>query len=1112
MPAGAPTTVTILFCDLVGSSAILAGLDEQTQGLRLALFAALRRAVATHNGREVKSLGDGLMVAFPSAVEGLAAGGAMQQAVWRLDRRGGHALRLRVGISTGDASHHDEDYFGPPVVEASRLCDAAAPGQILVGGATVAVAGGAEVATRVQPLGDLALRGLPRPLPAFEVPWAPPAPSAPFPAALGREPQGPFVGRAGQLAQLRAGLARATQGRRQTLLVSGEPGIGKTRLVSQAAASAHRDGAIVLYGRCDLELGVAYQPFTEALRDLVAACDEGVLEEHVAVHGPELRRLVPGLAARVAGLGEPAVGEPEGDRLRLFEAVDHLLSVSSRDAPVVLVLDDVHWAAGPTLLLWRHLARSQEPASLALVATLRDTELGPEHPLVTTVADLRRIQGVERLDLDGLDEPEVAELLEQALDRDSAGRGLTGAQRELAGRIRAETGGNPYFVQEIVSHLAEAAGRPGPPDGPADGAAIPESVRDVVRGRLARLAAPTRDLLTVAAVMGTDFAVDVLSMAAGRDAASPWPASEMDEAFRQRLVVDAAPGRPGAGRPGAGGWCSFAHEIVRATIYGDLPATRRAFVHLQVARATEARTGPGRSGEETAALAHHFTAGAAAGGGSPAAEYSLQAARQALLQLAYEQAVDVLERVLAAVEGDRSLVPATRCDLLLALAEARAHTFDHAGVQEAAGRASDLARLAASPERLAQAAIWYGARPVAGEGGAVGVALTEEALAAIGPQAVGTEALLLASLAVQRSFAGAGADSDAASKEALQLAARSGDRQAQARAAYARYHTLWGTPAVEEQLALAGQLRAADALLAGGLSASLEAERLRVFPLLALGRRDDFMTAIATVEQVGEDFRSRYFRAAAAMWRGCQALLEGRFSDFDGGLGLAGQLVGDDPNFSHAIGGQIFQRTFESGRLPDLVGAVEAMVQRAPGLTGFQAALALCHLEAGNDAEARSLFDNLARGGFGAVARDLAWPPTMAVLAEVCVGLGDGAAAAELAMTLEPYRGTLVVLSAAYCPGAADRYLGMLALARHEPDAAEAHLRAALDLEAGMAARPLVARTQGWLAQALLAQARRHHGQGREEGLRLAAGALAEATDLGMAGLGAQMAALVGGA
>ncbi len=421
--------VAVLFTDLVGSTELMSQLGDRVfDDLRRRHFTALGKAVAAHGGEEVKNTGDGLMAVFPSAAEAVEAAVAMQQATARQALN--TPLTIRVGISVGDATFEDGDYFGTPVVEAARLVAAAQAGQILTTQIARVLAGSRCAATFVD-LGPLVLKGLTEAVAICEVGWAPAGSSVPMPALLtdmGRI----FVGRDGELERLGQLWKEAAAGERRVALLAGEPGVGKTRLAAELAQRAYDGGGVVLAGRCDEDLGVPFQPFVEALHHYVSHASE----LRPGRYGGELARLVPELASKVPGLPQPLRSDPETERYRLFDAVAAWLAEVSGEEPVLLLVDDLHWAAKPTLLLLRHVLRSAEPLRLLVVATYRDSEVGRGHPLAELLADLRRVECVERFPLTGLDRAAVTAFIEAA-----AGHALGGRRRGPAASGVGRNGG-----------------------------------------------------------------------------------------------------------------------------------------------------------------------------------------------------------------------------------------------------------------------------------------------------------------------------------------------------------------------------------------------------------------------------------------------------------------------------------------------------------------------------------------------------------------------------------------------------------------------------------------------------------------------------------------------
>jgi DNA-binding SARP family transcriptional activator len=402
----------------------------------------------------------------------------------------------------------------------------------------------------------------------------------------------PFVAREAELARLRELWAR---GDRVTVVLAGEAGIGKTRLAAELARGVR---GLVLYGRCDEGLAVPYQPFVQALRPVA-----GTLFEP----------------------GEPTQADPETERLALFEAVAALLEAATRDRRALLVLDDLHWAPSPTLMLLRHLVRSERDLRLMVVATYRDTE--PADALAQLLADLRRDGNVERLRIGGLDERAVAALLD-----------ASGLAEGLAHRIATETGGNPLFIREVVAHLIESG---------ESGVEVPEELRQIIDQRVARLSEPAGRALSVAAVVGPMFSVQTVERVMSDE---PGVIDALDEAVGAGLLVDAGHGDYG-----------FAHTLVRQTIYDGLGTARRMRLHRQVGEALEAGDAPPE------ALAYHFAEAARDGQARKAASYALAAGRSAARRAGYDEAAAHYERGLRALEAGGRPDEKLRRELLLAL-------------------------------------------------------------------------------------------------------------------------------------------------------------------------------------------------------------------------------------------------------------------------------------------------------------------------------------------------------------------------------------------------------------------------------------------------------------
>ncbi|MDP1821260.1 MAG: AAA family ATPase [Acidimicrobiales bacterium] len=634
-------TRSVLFTDLVASTELRVRLGEEAaDAVRRSHDALLRAAVAAHGGVVVKGLGDGIMATFASAAEAVAASAAVQQAVDLHGRRHpDQAFAVRVGLSIGDVSTEADDVFGVPVVEASRLCGAATGGEILAAELVRALARG-RGGFAFEPMGDLELRGLAEPVSACRVLWEPlldpeaQADGGPVPitSALLGATTTTYVGRDDLRDRLADAWEEARTGACRTLLLAGEPGVGKTRTAAELARRAHADRGLVLFGRCDEDLGVPYQPFVEALEHYVAHAARPALGRWPG----ELRRLVPDLGATVPPDVQPVASDPASEEHRLFEACTSWLLAAAAvdDASCVLVLDDIHWATKPTLQLLQHVVRTAvaEGAPLLVLATYRDTDIDRTHPLAAAVGDLRRLPGVDRFNVENLSEGEVLHFIEVA-----AGHDLDEGIRPLARAVYAETEGNPFFVGEVLRHLVETGSvrRDGDRWAVADPdhVAVPEGVRDVVGRRLTRLSEVANEVLSVAAVVGRDFDVDVvLGLVQSTEDAT---LDALDEAVRARLVEEVGVDR-----------FRFAHALVRTTLYDELSATRRRRLHRRVADALE-KVRP----DDVRALAYHCTEGGPEGGDlSRALRYTLAAAEEALEARAFADAETRFRAALELVE------------------------------------------------------------------------------------------------------------------------------------------------------------------------------------------------------------------------------------------------------------------------------------------------------------------------------------------------------------------------------------------------------------------------------------------------------------------------------
>lgn len=1048
---------TVLFSDLVGSAESSARLGAaEADRLRIALFRLLREPLPRFDGREVKNLGDGIMAVFPGVASALDAAVAMQQSAKRL-RVGpsGPNLCIRIGVASGDCVEDDGDYFGEPVVQAARLCEHAEPDQILAH----------EVIRILDPrgrhdfveVGDLDLKGFPEPVGAVEVVWDledHDDHTIPLPPRLDTRHATPYVGRELERERLRLAFKRASVGERSVVLLSGEAGLGKTRLSTELAKECFAAGALVLYGSCGEETAAAYRPWAEALGHYVVHASEADL----ASVGPRLlagvARLAPAIRDRVTVPDTAELGGGDGDQYVLFSAVAGFLgALASRD-PVVLVLDDLHWADRGSLQLLQHVVAAMTTSPLLIVGTYRDTDVGVDDPLTEVLAWFHREAGVERVALPGLTELEVIALMEA-----SAGHEMDEDGIDLAHSLRLETNGNPFFVVELLRHLAESGAIAQQQDGRWVATALlshvglPQSVREVIGTRVRRLGARAHRMLGAAAVVGREFDVPLVADVVG---------CEVDElldvleaAARAALVTEV---------PSAVDTYAFTHALVQHTLYTELSASRRSRLHQRAAEAIEqldADRVAARAGE----LAQHWFSAVQPTAIDRAIGYALRAGEQAASAHAPDDAVRWYRQALDAIDvDDRAL----RCDVMVRLGDAERQ----AGIPRSRQRLLDAARLARElgDDRLLVAAALANNRgwtSAAGEVDAERIAVLRAALDAVGAAPSPERARLLSTLAAELAFSDEPGRFDLV-EEAVQVAHECDDRNTILDAM--PRGTIYAVPhLLERNRELA--LEAID-LTADG------ADPIRRFLALNRLRQVQFASAdIAGVRKTSAEMRQIAIVVGqpALLWLTTyhQAgidLLEGRVDEAErrADEALRIGLESGQPDAMAMYETHVLMIRWHQGRTGELIGLAAQCAEDNPGLSALRVAVALIHAWSDELTEATEAFDAIARDGF-AFPYDNVWPVSNVLSAETASILGDRASAEILFRRLEPFADQLAV-NPGLCFGTISHYLGALARTLGRPVDAEELLMDALGCHDQLGAPFHSARTRLELAFLLAAR------------------------------------------
>ena len=1087
------STAIVLFTDLVGSTELRSRLGEDAaEGLRQQHDALVAGAIEANRGTVVKNLGDGIMATFAGASDAVAAAVAIQQAIGRHNRSGAAALVVRIGISAGDVVFEKDDCFGTPVIEAARLCAVAQGGQILASEIVrwMARSGGSTFNS----VGNLELKGLPEPVPTVEVGWEPltqssvPLPS--FLTEIGRI----FVGRDGDLDRLGQLWKEVAAGQLRMALLAGEPGVGKTRLAAELARTVHEEGATVLVGRCDEDLGVPYQPFVEALRHFVDHASP--LAERLGRYGGELARLVPELAQRVPGLPDPLRSDPEMERYRLFDAIATWLTAASADEPVLLVLDDLQWAAKPTLLLLRHILRAGA-GRLLLLGTYRDTELTHDHPLVELVADLRRQGGVERLSLSGLDDVGVASIVEQA-----SGRALDEAGLALARAVYQETEGNPFFVGQVLRHLAETGAVERHEGGwtarlPVDELGIPEGVREVVGRRLARLSEDANQALRIAAVVGPEFELGLVQ-AAG-ELSEDVLLSAVEEAAAARVVTEVSATR-----------YRFAHALVRATLYESLSAARQVTLHRKAAEAIES-IHQAALDDYVPALAHHWArASAPVTDPARAVDYARMAGNRALAQLANDEAADYYSSGLGLLDAaGTDPADARRLELLIGLGVAQRRAADP-GYRESLLDAARLARQLGDTDALARAAlgntlgnIWTGVLRVDADR----VEMLEAALDAVAEDDLPLRARLLATLGLELAWEPDPQRRLALSEDALRIARALGDPATLAHVLLARDYTIIAPENSAERFDATTELSAlADEL--GDPVITSSALSLRFKAAMELADIAEAERALAANRELVADLGQPTLTWATLHHQATLRVVHVE-PDAEAAIKAAyefGLSSAHRPDMGVLQAAHKFSLLTEQGRLAEIADLTGEMAERSRYpmmIAGHAVVLA----DTGHPQEAARLFDELAATGFAQPTNNAAWLPFAGSCAELCARLSRRDCVPVLKSRLEPWADQLIVSAfAGWVFGPASFHLGLLATTAGDWEEAEAYFAAAAAAQERIGAPVWLARTRLERARMLLTRAEPDDAERAHDLLRQA---LATARERGQAKLEGDAVALL---
>jgi DNA-binding SARP family transcriptional activator/class 3 adenylate cyclase len=1045
--------VALVRTDLVDSTPLTLRLgDEDASSLLQRHLRTLEGVVSAHHGKLIKSLGDGLVAAFDSASAAVRAGQEMQVVIHHRNRlhRGIAPLHIRVGVSAGDVIWTADDIDGRPAIEAERLQALAQPDQVLCSRHVVELTGG-RFDRHLRSLGARSLKGYPHDVEVFEVLWDPSQSRQPdLVPAVRQQPRTPFVARDDVMALLLERWRRAEQGMAGTVLVEGEAGIGKSRLVREVAMRAHEQGGTVLFGRCTPDRDQPYEPFAQAL-DYFVAHMRGGQRYQLGPRAGRLAPLLPGLVERVPGLTRLPFADAgdiggEAERATLREAVWGWLSETSADDAVLFVIEDIHWADRSTLALLQHVTASLDGQRLLLLVTVREHD---DNQGGVALARLRRawrrLPVVTEIELRGLTAEGALDLLAAIAGNQLDGR----LEQEFARRVWHHTGGNPLFIESVLAHLVargmlhEQDGRWTSAMSPGD-MGVPGAVHDVVQDRLAAVADDDRSVLQLAALVGPVIDLGLLAAVAGQLGLEAERSFEW--AYDEGLLVDAQD-LPGCYR--------FSHEIVRDVVADDVPPTRRTMLHRHIAQAMEERYSPATEGQAEE-LSHQLSFSPAREDRVRSAAYATAAAQQAESRRALEKAASLFRRSaeLLADTGEEL----GRCDALLSAGRAAKKAGDPSARQTLI-EAAHLAEGIGDGERMARAALAC-SRGMFSLLGSVDVDLVdslERALVLLDDADSPLRASVLAVLGAELTYSQDRARHREACDSAVAMARRVGDPVCLARVLTLYASTQWRPDRVAERLELAAELEKMTAGLGRpqwrfsaaslGFQAAMEAGALpladeRLLHMESLARQLDQPVVWSYLRLRQSQRKAVAGELGDAERLATEAVERGRAAGYQ-----------DSEVFYH---GQMWVICYHTGRLSELRSVFELAVGARPSHTVLLAALAAIYAETGETSLCRHAVEQLAADDFLTVDQDLLVTAAVATIA--ACGVADVRLASVVQPVLSPYEDQLIDNGSAHF-GAVSHYLALLAALDGRHAEATAWFEKAAATHSRLREWPMLART-----------------------------------------------------
>ena len=923
-------------------------------------------------------------------------------------------------------------------------------------------------------------------------PWASPAPES----ASNIRPSSTFVGRVREVEVMRSAVNSLLARRGGLVMVTGEPGIGKTRLAEETARYATASGARAIWGRC-WEGGGApvFWPWIQLIREGVRDFPDQVNAQassdlvYITQLVPELRPS----SSRVELDRDPAAGlkyenlMSGSERFRLFDAVANLFKRFALNTPLVIVLDDLHAADEDSLLLLRFLARDLKQSRIFVVATYREVEVRLAREHQSLLSEIGR-EGSTIL-LRGLN----LEQVETFIERNSE----LGLDDSTVSSLYDATDGNPFFLDEIVRLITAERGSGHSPR--LDSSfTLPDSVRTIIRRRIAPFADQTKTVLAIASLIGREFDLELLGEVS--ELATPQLIESLEPALANALIAEVT---------STFGRYRFVHEVIREALRIDMASTERARLHQRIGAGLE-KLNSNHLEPYLAQLAHHYMEAVPLGTATKAVEYARRGAELASSKLAFAEAVRLYVTALRALDAARNRDEVQRCEILLAMGDAQAHGGTLRQARLSLEQAAEIARRLNRRDLLPQTALtlgtWFGG--FFNEGQPL-IGAIEEALSVMAPTDTPLRAELIAKLAGEHYWTGQREPGMSLCKTAVEMARRVGDPRALVSALWSQCEISWGPEDVEGRLAAATEI-ATLAESIGAYQRALRAHELRFTALLEMG---DTMRVEAEVQgyaalakKSGEQF------GIVERFRAALALLRGRFDEAERETRELARHAQrrQDPALRACARYQrdVLLREREGIDPAEFEATRRAAIARSPTLAAVaRIELAIFLAATGRQTEAIAEFESLETNNFVAIPRDWNWLYNMCGLAVLCLALQDRRRSATIYGFIHPYADrNLTAGWGDFAYGCVSRFLGILAGTIDKPLDAERHFEYALQFDDRMGARPWAAYTRYEYARMLFTR----DGEGdREHALTLLGEALDAATTIGMKPLARRVNSLI---